>query len=199
MNIFEADAYDEEFERNYLEDNGEEYNPDEEHWSLIDEMMETDFEDVIGQNGDYVDGKTAADRELNPNWGNTIVAGGVIGTWYGENTGFSTFRGMDDLMSGLDSPFKDCALFTFSIDDESGELNISAAHHDGSVSVDIRQLTSEGEEALEQFEEMDGIESFKEEIWNREDLCQPLHYAERVLGIEPEHEAQIAEAAEEER
>ena len=35
MNIFEADAYDEEFARNYLEDVGEEYNPDEELWSLI--------------------------------------------------------------------------------------------------------------------------------------------------------------------
>lgn len=199
MNIFEAGAYDEEFAKNYLEDVGEEYNPDEELWPLINEMMETDFEEEIGCIGDYLDGSTKADRELNPNWGNTIVAGGAIGTWYGENTGFSTFRSMDDLMSGRDSPFKDCALYTFSIDDEAGELNISAAHHDGGVSVDIRQLTSAGEEALEQFEEMDGTASFKEEIWDREDLCQPLHFAERVLGIEPEHEAQIAEAAEEER
>lgn len=199
MNIFEADAYDEEFARNYLEDVGEEYNPDEELWSLINEMMETDFEEGIGRIGDYLDGITKADRELNPNWGNLIVAGGAIGTWHGDNTGFSTFANMDELMHCQDSPFKDCGLFTFSIDDECGELNISAAHHDGSVSVDIRQLTDAGEKVLEQFEEMDGTASFKEEIWDREDLCQPLHFAERVLGIESEHEAQIAEAAEEER
>lgn len=197
MKLYDADTYDEEFVQNYLEEIGEEYNPDESHWSLIDEMMETDFQIEIERIGDYLTGRTETDRELNPNWGNTIVAGGAIGTWHGEKTGFSTFGNMDELMHGPDSPFKDCELFTFSIDDECGELNISSAHHDGSVSVDIRQLTSEGEEVLEQFEEMGATGSFKKGIWDRENLCQPLHFAERVFGIEPEHEAEVADDIEE--
>lgn len=194
MKLYDADTYDEEFVQNYLEEIGEEYNPDEAHWFLIEEMMETDFETEINQIDDYLAGRTKTDRDLNPNWGNTIVAGGTIDTWHGVNKGFSTFRNMNEL---LDGPFKDCDLSTFSIDDECGELNICAAHHDGSVSVDIRQLTDAGEKVLEQFEEMGATGSFKKKIWDRENLCQPLHFAERVYGIEPEHEAEIADDIEE--
>ena len=54
-------------------------------------------------------------------------------------------------MNGDDSPFKDCEIDH--IWDENGILKMRGHHHDGSVEVEIRQLTDQGCEALESYEQ----------------------------------------------
>lgn len=83
--------------------------------------------------------------------GNPLIAFGVIGRWDGERTGISSFETFDDLMNGDDSPFKDCEIDH--IWDENGILKMRGHHHDGSVEVEIRQLTDQGCEALESYEQ----------------------------------------------
>lgn len=83
--------------------------------------------------------------------GNPLIAFGSIGRWDGERTGISSFETFDDLMNGDDSPFKDCEIDH--IWDENGILKMRGHHHDGSVEVEIRQLTDQGCEALESYEQ----------------------------------------------
>ncbi len=63
----------------------------------------------------------------------------------------SLFENYNDLMTGDDSPFKDCEIDH--IWDENGRLMMRGHHHDGGVEVEVRQLTDQGCEALETYEQ----------------------------------------------
>lgn len=109
----------------------------------------------------------------------------------GERTGISSFETFDDLMNGDDSPFKDCEIDH--IWDENGILKMRGHHHDGSVEVEIRQLTDQGCEALESYEQAwagepfdaagrhyDGGKESVDRFWN--DLK-----TDRGLSVEPRY------------
>lgn len=90
-----------------------------------------------------------------------------------------------------DSPFKDCEIDH--IWDENGILKMRGHHHDGSVEVEIRQLTDQGCEALESYEQSwagepfdaagrhyDGGKESVDRFWN--DLK-----TDRGLAVEPRY------------
>lgn len=77
--------------------------------------------------------------------GNRLVARGSIGKWDGTRHGLTVFESLDDLLYGPQTPFKDCEIDSIEEDAENGSLFIHGTHHDGSVSVEIRQLTETGE------------------------------------------------------
>lgn len=94
-------------------------------------------------------------------------------------------------MNGDDSPFKDCEIDH--IWDENGILKMRGHHHDGSVEVEIRQLTDQGCEALESYEQSwagepfdaagrhyDGGKESVDRFWN--DLK-----TDRGLAVEPRY------------
>jgi len=110
---------------------------------LLGEGREEDFKEEIGQLADFFDGHGNSKNETA---GNPIIAYGSIGRWDGVSTGFTAFKNLNAVLYGIDSPFKDCEIDK--IWDEDGHLHIEGSHHDGSVSVELRQLTEEGIEAL---------------------------------------------------
>lgn len=119
--------------------------------AFADESRQTDYRMETGALRDFFNGsQSALSSYRNPMGGNPLIAFGSIGRWDGERTGISSFETFDDLMNGDDSPFKDCEIDH--IWDENGILKMRGHHHDGSVEVEIRQLTDQGCEALESYE-----------------------------------------------
>lgn len=120
--------------------------------AFADESRQTDYRMETGALRDFFNGsQSVLSSYRNPMGGNPLIAFGVIGRWDGERTGISSFETFDDLMNGDDSPFKDCEIDH--IWDENGILKMRGHHHDGSVEVEIRQLTDQGCEALESYEQ----------------------------------------------
>lgn len=120
--------------------------------AFADESRQTDYRMETGALRDFFNGsQSALSSYRNPMGGNPLIAFGSIGRWDGERTGISSFETFDDLMNGDDSPFKDCEIDH--IWDENGILKMRGHHHDGSVEVEIRQLTDQGCEALESYEQ----------------------------------------------
>lgn len=120
--------------------------------AFADESRQTDYRMETGALRNFFNGsQSALSSYRNPMGGNPLIAFGVIGRWDGERTGISSFETFDDLMNGDDSPFKDCEIDH--IWDENGILKMRGHHHDGSVEVEIRQLTDQGCEALESYEQ----------------------------------------------
>lgn len=155
--IYNADDYDPQYGDPYYREHS---TRDDSLWRLYeesgtsitfdafaDESRQTDYRMETGALRDFFNGsQSALSSYRNPMGGNPLIAFGVIGRWDGERTGISSFETFDDLMNGDDSPFKDCEIDH--IWDENGILKMRGHHHDGSVEVEIRQLTDQGCEAL---------------------------------------------------
>lgn len=110
--------------------------------AFADESRQTDYRMETGALRDFFNGsQSVLSSYRNPMGGNPLIAFGNIGRWDGERTGISSFETFDDLMNGDDSPFKDCEIDH--IWDENGILKMRGHHHDGSVEVEIRQLTDQ--------------------------------------------------------
>ena len=160
--------------------------------AFADESRQTDYRMETGALRDFFNGsQSALSSYRNPMGGNPLIAFGSIGRWDGERTGISSFETFDDLMNGDDSPFKDCEIDH--IWDENGILKMRGHHHDGSVEVEIRQLTDQGCEALESYEQAwagepfdaagrhyDGGKESVDRFWN--DLK-----TDRGLAVEPRY------------
>ena len=160
--------------------------------AFADESRQTDYRMETGALRDFFNGsQSALSSYRNPMGGNPLIAFGSIGRWDGERTGISSFETFDDLMNGDDSPFKDCEIDH--IWDENGILKMRGHHHDGSVEVEIRQLTDQGCEALESYEQSwagepfdaagrhyDGGKESVDRFWN--DLK-----TDRGLAVEPRY------------
>ena len=96
----------------------------------------------------FFDGEPSAmSSEVSEHGGNPVIVCGSIGRWDGTRSGYTVFDDFDDVMHGQDSPFKDCEIQK--VWDENGHLFIHGAHHDGSVTVELRQLSDEGVDAYE--------------------------------------------------
>lgn len=159
------------------------------------------YGDSLFRPADFFNGsQSALSSYRNPMGGNPLIAFGSIGRWDGERTGISSFETFDDLMNGDDSPFKDCEIDH--IWDENGILKMRGHHHDGSVEVEIRQLTDQGCEALESYEQSwagepfdaagrhyDGGKESVDRFWNDMETDRGLavepRYVELAFGCPP--------------
>lgn len=166
------------------------------------EMMERDLAVELEGLSAFFDGdKSDQSSFVNPLGGNRLLARGSVGRWDGTSHGLTAYRDFDDMMTGSDSVFKDCEIGK--VWDENGSLFIHGYHHDGSVDVEVRQLTDEGEEALDTIEDAWVGEEFTiagktydgsaqstmdalDDLWENPDLCPAPRFMELALGCLPE-------------
>lgn len=166
------------------------------------EMMERDLAVELEGLSAFFDGdKSDQSSFVNPLGGNRLLARGSVGRWDGTSHGLTAYRDFDDMMTGSDSVFKDCEIGK--VWDENGSLFIHGYHHDGSVDVEVRQLTDEGEEALDTIEDAWVGEEFTiasktydgsaqstmdalDDLWENPDLCPAPRYMELAFGCPSE-------------
>lgn len=148
----------------------------------------------------FFDGSKTENR---PVAGNHVLVAGSASRWNGSSTGINIYPDFKSAIDtspvrfGYENIFADCEFNK--IWEEDGQLFISGAHHDGSVSVEIRQLSNEGEKVLcetldstrsvdfyeLQFEAMGAIykegdeNKFVHDLWNDPVLCPICRYVER--------------------
>lgn len=195
---------------------------DEEIFDRAMEMRETDYEEetdaLIGWFDGQTPGFTPAITDENSDWyGNPVIVSGSIGRWDGTRSGFTVYDSFRDAIDtspsrfGGDNVFADCEIQK--IWDENGHLYLTGAHHDGSVSVELRQLTNKGADAYKAIEDAlatwttdhftingrsysTGIKSVLQairDLWDDPMLAEVPHYMEKAFGCpaeeyeEPEH------------
>lgn len=97
----------------------------------------------------------------NPNAKNRVLVRGTAQRWNGTSMGITIYP---DLKSALDtSPWSfsshnvlaDCAIVR--IWDVNGALFVHGVHHDGAVTIEVRQLSEKGEALLEKMQYADGL------------------------------------------
>ena len=201
--IFDENTYDEDYLRDYLHDDYEMYKDElevsfddyvrhrQEEGALYD-IEESDWDEELSALTAFFDGeKSDMSSFLNPNGKNPIIVSGSIGRWNGTSQGMSAFDSFHDVLHGQDSPFKDCEIQK--VWDENGHLYMRGAHHDGSVSVELRQLTDAGAAAYEQIAEawvgepftIDGTSATEWASKTYDGTEQSVHQAMRDLWEEP--------------
>lgn len=88
-------------------------------------------------------------NDNNPNWGHHILAHGVIDRWDGPRTGYTLYHDFASAIDcsssrlGMNNMLADCNIDSIAV--TINGLRVRGSHHDGSVDVIIRQLTSKGE------------------------------------------------------
>ncbi|QGM92004.1 hypothetical protein GIR35_12410 [Enterococcus faecalis] len=189
-------------------------NEDDEEWALYDAMHDY-LEEQLAALLFFFDGEkpgvssTIDTHNNNPFVGNPVIARGSVGRWDGIHHGMTVY---DDLSAALDtSPsrygganvFADCEISK--VWDKNGHLFIRGTHHDGSVTVEIRQLTDDGAESYEQISNSwigdsftmagktyDGSEQSvlqaMRDLWKEPSFCQIPHFMEHEVGCHSEEE-----------
>ena len=78
---------------------------------------------------------------------NKLIAFGSCGLWHGSYAGGFIFNTFDELIKKIG---KDCDYFKFY--DENGHLYMQCSHHDGTHSIEIKELTDKGIDYLNNWE-----------------------------------------------
>ena len=207
--IFDEDVYDEDFLRERLEelyvDTGDmaELNNEfvNENWYRLDDYRQTDFDEEMDALKAYFEGKPS-DRasEVSEHGGNPIIVSGSIGRWDGTRSGFSVYKSFEDVIDmspswhAGDNVFADCEIQK--VWDQNGSLYVHGSHHDGSVTVEVRQLSGAGADAYEAISDAwvgepfeagektyDGSErSVIEAMRDLWEATEPPRYMERAFG-----------------
>ena len=114
------------------------------------QMRDFDYEEEMGALAAFFDGKASVMSSFeNPLGGNHVLVRGSVGRWDGTRSGMTVYDSFKDAINtspsrfGGNNVFADCEIQK--VWDENGSLFIHGAHHDGSVTVEMRQLTDEGE------------------------------------------------------
>lgn len=114
------------------------------------EMKDFDYEEEMRALAAFFNGeKSDMSDFVNPYGGNHILVSGSVGRWNGMSTGIAVYKDFDAATDcspsrfGQGNVFADCEIQK--VWDENGTLYLAGAHHDGRVSVEMRQLTDEGE------------------------------------------------------
>lgn len=144
---------------------------------------------------------------VNPYDGNHILVSGSVGRWNGTSTGIAVYKDFDAATDcspsrfGQGNVFADCEIQK--VWDENGTLYLAGAHHDGRVSVEMRQLTDEGERLwgqldYEDYLPLDGLTAmgkhyelgdenrFVHDLYNSPELCAAPRYVEQSFGCPSE-------------
>lgn len=113
-------------------------------------MKDFDYEEEMRALAAFFNGeKSDMSDFVNPYGGNHILVSGSVGRWNGTSTGIAVYKDFDAATDcspsrfGQGNVFADCEIQK--VWDENGTLYLAGAHHDGRVSVVMRQLTDEGE------------------------------------------------------
>ena len=114
------------------------------------EMKDFDYEEEMRALAAFFNGeKSDMSDFVNSYGGNHILVSGSVGRWNGTSTGIAVYKDFDAATDcspsrfGQGNVFADCEIQK--VWDENGTLYLAGAHHDGRVSVEMRQLTDEGE------------------------------------------------------
>lgn len=144
---------------------------------------------------------------VNPYGGNHILVSGSVGRWNGTSTGIAVYKDFDAATDcspsrfGQGNVFADCEIQK--VWDENGTLYLAGAHHDGRVSVEMRQLTDEGERLWGQLDyedylplegltamgkhyELGDENQFIHDLYNSPELCAAPRYVEQSFGCPSE-------------
>lgn len=206
--IFDESVYDVDYLRDYLRNDYDmyadelevpfdkyvEYRQEE---GVLYDLMQQDYSDEMASLSDF----------FSPSGGNPIAVRGTIGRWDGTRSGITVYDSFDKVLDtspsrhGLDNVFADCEIQK--VWDENGHLFMHGAHHDGSVTVEVRQLTDAGAEAYETISDAwvgeaftvvgktyDGSEQAvwqaMNDLWNDPGLCPAPRYMEQAYGCPAE-------------
>lgn len=212
--IFDADVYDEDFLREYLSDDYEMYKDElevdfdtyvEERSDRLFEVRDEDYREEMAALTSYFQGKPSdMSSEISEQAGNPIIVSGTIGRWGGTRSGLTVYKSFEDAIDTSPSwhdgnnVFADCEIQK--VWDENGHLFIHGAHHDGSVTVELRQLSDAGAEAYEAISDAwvgepfeangktyDGSDrSLTEAVRDLWEATEPPRYMERAFGCPAE-------------
>lgn len=126
------------------------------------EMRDFDYEEEITALTAFFDGRTSDMSSFeNPLGGNHLLVRGSVGRWDGTRSGMTVYDSFEDAIDtspsrfGGDNVFADCEIQK--VWDENGSLFVHGAHHDGSVTVEVRQLTDAGESVYGELSEGESI------------------------------------------
>lgn len=217
--VFDEDSYygdegeemaiDDLMERDGLtEDEVREDFTDDEIFNHQMEMKDFDYEEEMRALAAFFNGeKSDMSDFVNPYGGNHILVSGSVGRWNGTSTGIAVYKDFDAATDcspsrfGQGNVFADCEIQK--VWDENGTLYLAGAHHDGRVSVEMRQLTDEGERLWGQLDyedclPLDGLTAmgkhyelgdenrFVHDLYNSPELCATPRYVEQSFGCPSE-------------
>lgn len=172
------------------------------------EMKVSDYEEEMRALAAFFDGKKSDMSDfINPYGGNHIFVAGSVERWDDTIpviTVYKDFAAATDCSPsrfGQGNVFADCEIQK--VWDENGTLYLAGAHHDGRVSVEMRQLTDEGERLWGQLDYEDylplegltamgkhyrlGAEKrFIHDLYNSPELCAAPRYVEQSFGCPSE-------------
>ena len=126
-----------DYAKENLEENGIEEPTDNQIWEEIYELDSLNWED-----------EEERLKECFDNSGKHFILVGSVGRWNGVYTGGFLFRTLQEMLS---KATEDCDYIHFY--DENGHLFLHCSHHDGSCQYEIKEVTDEGYEYLERWEE----------------------------------------------
>ncbi len=179
---------------------------DELFGEAMDMMREDREEELAALTGFLDDGRRSGPPSQNPLAGNPVAVRGSAGRWDHTSRGMTVYEDFAHAMDtspsgrGADNIFADCEIQR--IWDENGALRVEGAHHDGRVSVEVRQLTDEGAEAYGAVRDAESswealpfsaagrtydgsdrsVLQAMRDIWDDPDLCRPPRYVELAFG-----------------
>lgn len=172
------------------------------------EMKDFDYEEEMRALAAFFNGeKSDMSDFVNPYGGNHILVSGSVGRWNGTSTGIAVYKDFDASTDcspsrfGQGNVFADCEIQK--VWDENGTLYLAGAHHDGRVSVEMRQLTDEGERLwgqldYEDYLPLEGLTAmgkhyelgdenrFVHDLYNSPELCAAPRYVEQSFGCPSE-------------
>lgn len=172
------------------------------------EMKDFDYEEEMRALAAFFNGeKSDMSDFVNPYGGNHILVSGSVGRWNGTSTGIAAYKDFDAATDcspsrfGQGNVFADCEIQK--VWDENGTLYLAGAHHDGRVSVEMRQLTDEGERLWGQLDyedylplegltamgkhyELGDENQFIHDLYNSPELCAAPRYVEQSFGCPSE-------------
>lgn len=172
------------------------------------EMKDFDYEEEMRALAAFFNGeKSDMSDFVNPYGGNHILVSGSVGRWNGTSTGIAVYKDFDAATDcspsrfGQGNVFADCEIQK--VWDENGTLYLAGAHHDGRVSVEMRQLTDEGERLWGQLDyedylplegltamgkhyELGDENQFIHDLYNSPELCAAPRYVEQSFGCPSE-------------
>ena len=161
---------------------------------ILEEDMSNTYIEETGQLARHLD---------RTNDGNPLIAYGSSRRWNGVSTGFSVHKTIEDALdTGREGTFADCEMER--IWDENGHLYATGSHHDGGVTVELRQLTDKGVRAFKRIERAwnqggrfsingrryadsdDAPIKAMHDLWDDPQLAVLPRYAELAWGCPPE-------------
>lgn len=190
------------------EDEVRESFTDDEVFQHAMKLRDFDYEEEMRALTAFFDGKKSDMSDfINPYGGNHIFVAGSVERWDDTIPVITVYKDFDAATDcspsrfGRGNVFADCEIQK--VWDENGTLYLAGAHHDGRVSVEMRQLTDEGERLWGQLDyedylplegltamgkhyELGDENQFIHDLYNSPELCATPRYAEQSFGCPSE-------------